>query len=582
MRVHPFLSLAFLFFLLSCASIRPPPGGAEDKSAPELDTTMPSSGTKNVARNETLHFEFAQNIDRSSFAQAITITPYMQGIATYDWSGYDEVDVELPDSLRANTTYVVTFSRDLKTLRGGTLEAPTQITFSTGDVIDSGVISGKVFPSFKAKEKTDLSSVFIFCYDISRHAPDTLNMSHTRPDYITQPDKDGSFFLRALAIGNTYRIVAVVDEFRNKLYDHTIDDYGVTKADIILRNQMVSDITIRLTAKFDTTKPVLQEIEVRDAYHFRAIFSEAIDSTDVNEGMYSLYKTGNDTLQTLMAAFRENPEKKPNVITFETLYPLKKNTEYYLKVTAGLVGDRRRNIIEDTNMVVSFVIPDNVIDTFNAPIFLGASIADSSIDVSRKLTTRLRFSNPIGSLVADGVTVNDSAGKQIPIEVVDIDATEYLVRSIDSLPSNRWYTLSLATNKVRSLVYSYPQTIKDTVYHIRFKTFDTEQTGQITGTITFNDTLYNPAESRIVVEVISPTENIRERKVLSEGRNSYSFSSLPRGKYQVRAYLTQHPFDFFDVGRITPFRFAFPSGEYGADIDIRPRWTVDKVDFEIK
>lgn len=582
MTLRQLLSLAFLLFLTSCASIKPPPGGDEDKSAPQIDTTIPAFGTTNVPRKTTLHFEFAQNIDRSSFAQSITITPYMQGVVKYDWSGYDEVDIELPELLRENTTYVVTLSRDLKTLRGGTLGTPTQITFSTGSVIDSGIIAGKVFPSFRATEKSDLGGVFIFCYDITRQRADTLDMSHTRPDYITQPDKDGTFALRALAVGHSYRIIAVVDEFRNKLYDHTIDDYGVTKYDIVLDKPMVSDITMRLTAKFDTTKPILQEIEVRDAYHFRAIFSEAIDSNDVNEGMYSLYETGNDTLQTLMSAFRENPEKKPNVISFETLYPLKKNKEYYLKVTAGLVSDRRGNIIEDTNMVVKFTVPENTIDTFNAPLFLGASIGDSTFDANRKLNARLRFSNPIGSMVEEAISVKDSSGKIIPIQVVDIDATDILVRTVDSMRSNEWYTLTLTTNKVRSLVYEYPQNFKDTVHTIRFKTFDTEQTGNITGTIIFNDSLYNPSESRIVVEVINPSVNFKERKVLSEGRSSYSFTSLPRGKYQVRAFLTQHPDNFFDVGRITPFRFAFPSGEYSTEIDIRPRWTVDKVDFEIK
>lgn len=582
MTPRQLLSLAYLLFLTSCASIRPPPGGDEDKSAPQIDTTLPAAGMTNVPRKTDIHFEFAQDVDRSSFMQAITITPYMQGVVKYDWSGYDEVDIELPDSLHENTTYVVTLSRDLKTLRGGTLGTPTQITFSTGSIIDSGIIAGKVYPSFRATEKSDLSGVFVFCYDITHQNADTLDMTRTRPDYITQPDKDGSYALRALAIGHSYRIIAVVDEFRNKLYDHTIDDYGVTKYDVVLDKPMVSDVTMRLAAKFDTTKPILQDIEVRDAYHFRANFSEAIDSNDVNEGMYSLYETGNDTMRTLVFAFREFPEKKPNVISFETLYPLKKNKEYMLKVTPGLVNDKRGNTIDDPNMSVKFTVPENTADTFATPHFIGATIQDSSFDVSRKLNIHLRFSEPIGEGIEASITLKDTTGKDTPFEVIQIDGRVFLVRSTDSLRSNQWYTLQLSTDKAKSLVYSYPPNFKDTTYTIRFKTSDIEETGNITGTVTFNDSLYNPAENRVVVEVANPSVNFRERKVLSEGRNTYTFTSLPRGKYKVRAFLTVHPDNLFDLGRIIPFQFAMPSGEYETEIDIRPRWTVDKVDFEIK
>lgn len=582
MTLRQLLSLAYLLLLTSCASIKPPPGGDEDKSPPQIDTTMPSAGMTNVSRKTNIHFEFAHNIDRSSFMQAITITPYMQGVVKYDWSGYDEVDIELPDSLRENTTYVVTLSRDLKTIRGGTLGTPMQITFSTGSIIDSGIIAGRVFPSFRTTEKSDLGGVFVFCYDISRQTPDTLDMTHTRPDYITQPDKDGSYALKALALGHTYRIIAVADEFRNKLYDHTIDDYGVAKYDVVLDKPIVSDVTMRLTAKFDTTKPTLQDIEVRDAYHFRANFSEAIDSNDVNEGMFSLYEAGNDTMQTLVFAFREFPEKKPNVISFETLYPLKKNKEYLLNVTPGLVNDKRGNLIDDPNMSVKFIIPENTIDTFSTPRFIGASITDSTFDVSRKLNAHLRFSEPIGEGIEAGITLKDSTGKSIPFEVIRIDGEVFFIRSTDSLGSNQWYSLQLSTDKAKSLIYTYPPNYKDTTYTIRFKTSDMEETGTITGTVTFNDSLYNPAENRIVVEVANPSVNFRERKVLSEGRNNYSFSSLPKGRYKVRAFLTVHPDNLFDQGRISPFQFAMPSGEYDTEIDIRPRWTVDKVDFEIK
>jgi polyisoprenoid-binding protein YceI len=582
MTLRQLLSLAYLLFLTSCASIRPPPGGDEDKSPPQLDTTIPAQGMTNVPRKTTLHFEFAQDIDRTSFGSAITITPYMSGVVKYDWSGYDEVDVILPDSLRENTTYVVTLSRDLKTLRGGTLGTPTQITFSTGNIIDSGIITGRVLPSFKSTEKSDLGGVFVFAYDISKRNTDTLNMSHTRPDYITQPDKDGNFTLRALADGNTYRIIGVVDEFRNRLYDHTIDDYAVATSDVKLDKPTVSNIWMRLARKFDTTKPVLQEIEVRDAYHFRAIFSEAIDSNAVNIEMYSLRSNDNNGIETMTSVFRENPEKKPNVITFETYAPLYKNKSYHFIIKPSLVSDMRGNFISDTTASITFTVPETTVDTFSLPKFIGASIPDSSFDVSRKLNILLRFTNPIAEGFEKGITVSDSSGKTFPFTLTRIDGVLFHLTTNDSLDNAKWYTLELRTSDARSPINGNITGYHDTTHRIRFKTTDNVETGNITGTVNFNDTLYDPANYRIVVDLLNIATGQQTRSVLPEGKKSFTLSTLPRGKYKVRAYLTAHPNNLFESGTVTPFQFSMPSGEYESEIDIRPRWSVDNVNFDLK
>src|SRR5437870_10038779 len=120
------LPVLFFLFLAGCASVQPPPGGPEDKTPPTLDTVMPHHRQLNVPRDTKLHFIFRQNIDRSSFMSALSVTPYLSGPVKYSWSGYDEVVVTLPEQLRENTTYVVSVSKDLKTRRNAPLADPMQ------------------------------------------------------------------------------------------------------------------------------------------------------------------------------------------------------------------------------------------------------------------------------------------------------------------------------------------------------------------------------------------------------------------------------------------------------------------------
>src|SRR5690242_1663633 len=105
-----YILLMIVFCFTGCASIQPPPGGPEDKTPPTLDTVMPPQRSLNVPRDTKLHFIFTHNIDRASFTSALSITPYLSGPVKYNWDGYDEVTVILPEQLRENTTYVVSLT----------------------------------------------------------------------------------------------------------------------------------------------------------------------------------------------------------------------------------------------------------------------------------------------------------------------------------------------------------------------------------------------------------------------------------------------------------------------------------------
>lgn len=80
------------------------------------------------------------------------------------------------------------------------------LAFSTGDSIDQGQITGKVY-GLKQNETFN-----IFAYLLSDTSD--FNPFETKPDYISQTGEEGSFALKFIKAG-CYRLLAVEDRNHN-------------------------------------------------------------------------------------------------------------------------------------------------------------------------------------------------------------------------------------------------------------------------------------------------------------------------------------------------------------------------------
>ena len=577
-----FIPALLLLGFIGCASIKPPPGGPEDKTPPALDTVMPSQRHLNVERDTKLHFIFKENIDRSSFMSSLSVIPYMSGVVKYKWSGYDEVVVTLPEQLRENTTYVVSLSKDLKTRRGGPLLVPMQIVFSTGSIIDTGHISGTMLPPLNPGAPTDLSNVSIFAYDITEHSLDTLRFDKTRPDFITQPSNKGLFEFNAMKVGHSYRMFALIDEFRNKVFDPGIDAFGVPNKDIVLDTPEKSDLHIRMAPKSDSVKPQLQDAEISDAYHIRARFTEAIDSATVKPETFILKDTIG-TIIPVLSAYRENIDRKPGVIVMLTSKPLEVNRNYSLDVIKNLAHDLAGNPISDSSAVAHFS-SGTIRDTFPPPRFFGFEIPDSSRGIEQAFELVLQFSDAVDTaFIKQGLHLIDSLGVEKSFLFKWIDGTKLKLQPKENLLSNTFYKLSLAGKFMRSPLPAYFSKVKDTIFQIRFFTGDEREFGTISGEITISDSLVKTESGKKITIQLLTSNDVTFRSVtLPLGKRSFVFDRVPRGKYRVRGWVSANAGGKYDAGSIIPFRFGAPSGDYPDMIDVRPRWTVEKVNFEIR
>ena len=513
---------------------------------------------------------------------SLSVTPYISGVVKYNWSGYDEVSVELPEELRENTTYVVTLGKELRTRRGAPLTDPMQIVFSTGAVIDTGHISGTMLTPLSPGAPTDLSNVSIFAYDISAKSVDTLHVNLVRPDYITQPNAKGIFEFRAMKVGHSYRIFALIDEFRNKVFDTGIDAYGVSNKDVILSAPEGSDIHIRMAPKSDSVKPILQDFDPVDQYHLRAKFSKAVDSQTVRREVFSL-KDSLGIPIPILSAFRENVDRKPGTIMLLLASPMKEGKKYSLDVDKKSAHDLARNQVSDSSLSITLMMP-SLRDTFPPPKFIGYEFADSSKGIAQDQEFRISFTDAVDtSSVNAGLTLVDSASKLVALKYRWIDGSKLRVHSLEKLPPQTFFALSLKGKSIISPLPEYESKFKDTTFRLRFFTGDDREFGTISGEVQILDLgLASDPNKVVMLQLLSSDANQSRSVTLPTGKRSYIFEHLPRGKYRIRGWVSTVGAKGYDDGSIIPYRFAAPSGDYPDEIDVRPRWTVEKINFDIK
>lgn len=198
--------LAVLIAILySCASIGNLEGGPIDEEPPRFLKSNPLPGALNVTRKR-VSIAFDEFITLNSPGEKIVVSPPQRQQPEIKASS-KRVIVSLSDSLMPNTTYTIDFSDAIQdNNEGNPLEGFT-FTFSTGDVLDSMVISGTVLNA------ADLEPVKGMQVGLHTNLEDSAFT--TLPfDRVGRTDSRGRFSIRGVAPGS-YRVYALQDADQN-------------------------------------------------------------------------------------------------------------------------------------------------------------------------------------------------------------------------------------------------------------------------------------------------------------------------------------------------------------------------------
>ena len=203
--------LIFILLISSCAQVLTPNGGEKDVSPPVVLKYYPDSAATNFTGKKIV-IRFNEYVQLSDLNNQLIISPPMNTQPEVTIRKKDVV-IELKDSLLPNTTYTISFGKSIKDITENNILDNFRYVFSTGPVIDSLKISGKVSNAITLAGEKD---IYVMLYTETN---DSVPLKK-KPYYFTKSRADGSFEFTNLRAGQ-YKIFALDDKNSNYLYDNS-------------------------------------------------------------------------------------------------------------------------------------------------------------------------------------------------------------------------------------------------------------------------------------------------------------------------------------------------------------------------
>lgn len=194
---------------MACASKVRPTGGDKDVTAPVVKNYSPALYSTNFKSRQII-INFDEYVQLKEPFKQIIISPLISPNATFAIKK-KSLYIELPDSLFKNTTYTINFGASVVDVNENNVIENFQYVFSTGSIIDSLKVSGKLV---LAKDNSPQKDVVVMLH---KNLTDTSFISNI-PNYICRTNELGVFELQNISPGK-YNMYALLEENNNYKYD---------------------------------------------------------------------------------------------------------------------------------------------------------------------------------------------------------------------------------------------------------------------------------------------------------------------------------------------------------------------------
>ncbi len=200
---------SLLLIATSCAIQVAPTGGDKDIKSPKIEKSSPENFSTNFSGHD-INISFNEYITLKDLSTQLVISPPLKH--TPDTKVKKKtLSIHLNDTLQQNKTYTMNFGNAITDLHEGNAVEDYQYVFSTGDVIDSLKVSGKVENGLDKKTE---KGIYVMLYG---NTDDSLPLKML-PDYFGKASDSGAFIIRNVSPGS-YRIFALKDDNSNYLFD---------------------------------------------------------------------------------------------------------------------------------------------------------------------------------------------------------------------------------------------------------------------------------------------------------------------------------------------------------------------------
>lgn len=530
-----------------------PPGGEVDSTPPYIVDSYPENGSTNF-NEQTIEFTFSEFIKKQNINDAFFISPLIEGLPEFSWTS-KTVSIEFPDSLQKNTTYSVIIGTEITDFNNNNnMLQPYVLTFSTGNKLDSGKISGKVY-----SKRAD--GTLIFAYKTEN---DTLNIYKNKPNYISQINAKGIFELNGLSDGE-YLLFAVKDEFKDLVYNIGDDQIGIPKSKAFLDTALksLSGFDYFLVLE-DTLAPNVQAVTMTDKNHIVVEFSEPIDSSLIDVNNFFIFDSSTVKKHNFDYWFKPNKNKQEYVLALND--SLIKDNNLFLIINN--IFDKKGNELK--SQTIDFVVsekPDtNAIDLSRIETPYEKSLIDYlspklSIYFTDGFDTTLS-TNSISMLTKDSIEIPFSI-RYINNAALEIKVdTELKPKTNYSISLKMKHFVDLAGNKV------------DTVISKRLVTVSDLDFSGVSGLV--KSELSN-------VKVVLQDVNNRDTPIQISVSKSYQFNfdRIMPGEYLIWAYVDKDSNNSYTFGKVDPLEFAEEFSFYPDTLNLRARWPVGDIEIDL-
>ena len=524
-----------LVWYCGCAEPRVPTGGPRDITPPALVFSEPANEAVNVTE-QTIRLEFSEYVNQASFQRALSITPEPEVPPRLRWRKR-RVDILFEHPLQDSTTYVIALDNNLRDMRSVPLKKPITVAFSTGDIIDQGLLHGRAVES---KLGAPVGGFDVLAYRTYRDSVSAM------PSYRTQTGDDGSFTLSYLREG-AYFVVVVQDRNRDRragpnepfatppvpALDTTADTLGLHPEWVI--------------SLMDTLAPRIDRVRSLSDRRVQVRFSEAMAYArpDAQAWMLSDSLEGHD-IEIRSVYMRPSDTRSIYLVTA----PLQE-TVYRLVPDPSLTDSSANELVPDVFHFVGATREDTT--TLR---FIGFWPPDSAL--ATRLVPheqpRVIFSEALGDIpLSEVMKAHTTSGTPREVHGESRDNTTYTIRFVPPLTADDTVVVSVQTTSQGKVVYEQ-----------LFARRSPQEMGSLSGNVV-------PPHSQLMVELLTPSRQT-VMATAADSVGAFTFGPLPEDSYHIRAYVDRNRNSRWDGGQINPYEAPEPITWVEAPQTVRARW----------
>lgn len=332
-RYSKHLILISCLTLVGCAQFVPPTGGKKDETPPELVSSVPINKSRNVS-SQQLILTFNEGIDVTGLRQDLIVSPEITGGFEVK-SSLKEVTLKFNQPLQKNTTYTFNFRNGIKDLNEKNPAKNLKLVFSTGPIIDSLGLKGKVE---NLQTNKPANEVLVGLYQLKE--TDTLAYYERKPDYFIKTDTTGQFLFENLKSA-PYKLLAFQDKNNNLLPDPPTEWLGILP-DTIEAKIDIPEYALSIyqaDKKGNKIKRKLARIQNHSITFDKPVEKYQIEWKDSTQAMWVIEKPNE-----LLFIPKPNQKIDTSFVTIQTVDSVRNQTTFTEKIYLQEGNPAKRNI----------------------------------------------------------------------------------------------------------------------------------------------------------------------------------------------------------------------------------------------